>query len=170
MKIRITIAATLAVALAPLASGCGEGGPALVSVSGTVTINGKPLEGAIVQFVPDPAVNKEGRTAEDITGPEGNYKLMTGGRSGIVPGKYNVNVTKAAVAVSSKVAEQFKDDPFMAQMSSNPPTAGNAKPKNASEAIEFKVEREVPAGGGVQDIDVKATSKAAAKAEAPKAP
>lgn len=170
MKIRTTLATSLAIALVPLFSGCGEGGPALVPVSGTVTINGKPLEGATVQFNPDLAANKDGRYAEDVTGPEGNYKLMTNGRSGIVPGKYKVTISKAAVAASPRATENFKDDPFMAQMSTEPLNVGNAKPRNVSEAIEYKVDRDVPAEGGVQDIDVKATSKAAAKADAPKAP
>lgn len=170
MKIRSTLATTVAIALAPLVSGCGEGGPALVPVSGTVTINGKPLEGANVQFNPDLSSNKDGQYAEDTTGPEGNYKLMTKGRSGIVPGKYKVTISKPAVIASPKVAENFKDDPFMAQMSTEPLNVGNAKPKNVSEAIDFQVDREVPPEGGVQDIDVKATSKAAAKAETPKAP
>ena len=42
-----------AAAAAGFLVGCGESGPKLVPVSGTVTLNGKPLEGAAVAFQPD---------------------------------------------------------------------------------------------------------------------
>lgn len=142
-------------------TGCGSG-PRLASVSGTVTLNGKPLEGAVVQFFPD-ASNKEGLPAEDKTGPEGNYKIMTNGRSGVVPGKYRVMVSKAPEA-SAAIAGQFQDDPFMAQLSSTPegPARGKAAKDAKSMKIEQEFERDVAPEGGTIDFDVKATAKAEA--------
>src|SRR4051794_7441641 len=63
-------------AMALVMIGCGESGPKLVQVTGNVTLNNKPLEGAEVVFTPD-ASNLEGQPATDMTGPDGNYKAMT---------------------------------------------------------------------------------------------
>jgi hypothetical protein len=146
------------VAIAATAFGCGGSGPNLVSVTGTVTLDGKPLEGAVVTFHPDPS-NKEGRPAEDITGASGNYKANTGGRSGLVPGKYHVVVTKAP-QTNTAVNEAFKEDPFMAQLSSTGPEVGRdaQKRKDAKDKIEGEFDREIPPEGGPQDFDVKANS------------
>ncbi len=144
--------------------GCGgDTGPALVPVTGNVTLNGKPLEGALVRFTPD-ASNKEGRPAEDMTGPQGNYKANTGGRSGVVPGKYKVSITKApsSPGAGGAAAEAHKDDPFMANLTVAGPEAAKGAKKKDSEKIESEFDREVGPSGGPQDFDVKAVEKAAA--------
>jgi len=140
-------------------SGCGGGGPRLVPVSGTVTLNGKPFRDAQILFLPDDS-NKGGMAGADLTGPEGNYKAMTNGRSGLVPGKYKVVVVKTTVDLS-KVPPEFKDDPYMAQLvlegpdgGAQSPSARPRPPKPNETKQEF--EREIPADGGVQDFDVKA--------------
>jgi hypothetical protein len=140
--------------------GCGESGPKLVPVAGVVTLNGKPLEGAVVSFHPDPS-NKEGKPGEDITGPEGNYKVNTNGRSGLVPGKYHVSVTKLSVD-SSKVSEAFKDDPFMAQLSTSGPEVGRDAQKKTKpkDQIEGAFDREIPPEGGEQNFDVRGSASA----------
>jgi len=138
--------------------GCGSGGPSLVPVHGVVTLNGKPLEGAAVSFLPD-AENKEGMPGEDITGPSGNYKAMTRGRSGLAVGKYKVQISKLPAA--SATSEQFKEDPFMASLSTSGPDAAKTKKKApGSEKIEQMFDREVPPGGGQIDFDVKAAEPA----------
>ena len=148
-------------AVASSFTGCGgEAGPNLVPVTGTVTINNKPLEGAVVQFVPLPS-NKEGQPAEDITGPEGNYKLRTRRRSGVVPGKYHVVVTKLPPAPSGGAADAFKDDPFMAKLSAEGPATAKAKKAGSTtDRIEDEFDEEVPPTGGTIDHDVKARSSA----------
>src|SRR4051794_1849999 len=136
--------------------GCGGSGPKLVPVTGIVTLNGKPLEGAAVSFHPDPS-NKEGLPGEDTTGPQGNYKITTKGRSGVVPGKYHIVVSKLLVD-PTKVNEAFKDDPFMAQMSTGPEVGKDAAKIAAlreKNTIEASFDREVPPEGGPQDLDVK---------------
>jgi hypothetical protein len=62
-----------------LAAGCGGGGkadlPKLVPVSGTVTLDGKPLAGAMVSFIPTGAT--PGRSMfYGATGADGRYELV----------------------------------------------------------------------------------------------
>jgi len=156
MRLR-TYAIVALVAAAGL-SGCG-GGPKLVSVSGTVLLNGKPFKDADIVFIPDSS-NKNGMAGADKTGPEGNYTAMTSGRLGLVPGKYKVVVSRVTLLDTGKVPREFKDDPIMAQLVLEGPNAGteNTPPpkKNLSTEIKGEVEREIPPQGGTQDFDVKA--------------
>ena len=77
----------------PLVAGCG--GPSVVPVSGVATVDGKPLEGFVVTFVPDAA---KGHNIEmDCSaklGKEGQYSLSTDDRydqyKGAPPGWYKV--------------------------------------------------------------------------------
>ncbi len=75
-----------------LLTGCGGGDhPDLYTVSGTVTYNGQPVEGASVQFV------KVGssRSSRATTDAEGHYKLGTyEDGDGAPAGEYVVIVTK----------------------------------------------------------------------------
>ena len=59
------------VALA-LAAGCGQGGPATAPVVGTVTLDGRPLAGALVLFQPS-----QGVPARGITDDDGGFSLTT---------------------------------------------------------------------------------------------
>ena len=101
--------------------------------------------------------HKDGLPGEDITGPQGNYKINSKGRSGLVPGKYHVVISKDMVE-PSKVNEQFKEDPFMASLSAGPEVGRDAAKLAAERAkarIETAFDREVPPEGGQQDFDVK---------------
>ncbi len=70
-------------------SGCGDGGPDIATVEGTVTMDGKPLEGATVVFVPP-----GGRPAGGPTDAKGKYVLnFSGGRKGAIPGENRVQIT-----------------------------------------------------------------------------
>jgi hypothetical protein len=150
--------------LAALASaaltGC-DSGPTLVPVSGTVTLDGKPLEGANIAFVPDssnPAPQTQGM---DVTGSSGNYKVMYNNRSGIAAGKYKVTISKLEAKPGVVLPEEFKKDPVMAKM------AGLVKetmPDSVSGGVgETQFERVVPPEGGTFDFDVKATKDAKSK-------
>lgn len=75
--------------------GCGHGGPDLAPLSGTVLLDGRPLERGIVQFVP-----------ESGTGPaavgsiaEGRFVAETAGRRGARPGRYRVRIEARALPV-----------------------------------------------------------------------
>ena len=91
----------LAVCLLPL-SGCGgkalpEGMPKLTPTILTVTLDGAPLEDAIVGLIPLDSAN--GRwNAGGVTDKSGKAKIRTLAEyDGVVPGKYKVTVTKTYV-------------------------------------------------------------------------
>ena len=63
--------------------GC-QSGQKLVPVTGSVTVKGKPAEGASVLFHPeDPAA----QTVSAVCAEDGTYSLMSGLEPGIAPGK-----------------------------------------------------------------------------------
>jgi len=75
-----------------LVIGCSKGsGPDLGYVEGTVTLDGKPLDGAEVQFEPDGA-----RPSIAFTDENGHYVLnFTGAREGATIGKHTVRIVSA---------------------------------------------------------------------------
>jgi hypothetical protein len=82
-----------AVVLAVLAGGCGRGGS--VPVTGTVTLDGKPLDGATVVFSPEKGTAGTGGTG--LTDTNGKYAIANqDGKRGLPPGRYRVMVSKAA--------------------------------------------------------------------------
>jgi hypothetical protein len=84
--------------------GCGSG---FASVSGTVTLDGKPLAGkellrGTVQFI-----GKDGRGAAGIgyLDEQGQYKLTTGSQKGIAPGDYLVSVSVTEIIPAKIVGD-----------------------------------------------------------------
>lgn len=75
--------------------GCGgDGRPTLVLVEGTVTLDGEPLEGARLSFIPD-AGNQIQRGSNATSGVGGNFVVGTySADDGIPVGKYKVTVIK----------------------------------------------------------------------------
>ena len=94
-----------------LSIGCtGTTGPKTEPVSGVVTLDGNPLDGANVVFSPS---GGGGKAAAGTTDSSGNYKLTTQNPSdGAVVGSYQVSITKvegSAPAVDlSGLSEQEK--------------------------------------------------------------
>jgi hypothetical protein len=82
----------------PLAvSGCGgDGRPALVKVTGTVLLDGAPVEGAIVMFQPDVDAKAQfRRPSAGVTDASGKFVLGTYEKDdGLPPGKYKVGIQK----------------------------------------------------------------------------
>jgi hypothetical protein len=72
-------------------AGCTESGPSLGTVSGQVTMDGKPLPNVAVTFVP--AAAEGGSSATGKTDANGNYELYTFDRKGAPIGKHKVSVT-----------------------------------------------------------------------------
>ena len=72
--------------------GCGSSDtrPKVVPVTGTVTYQGKPVGDAQVTFWGDAAATP----AVGQTDAEGKFQLITQDRTGAVPGKYKVTVSK----------------------------------------------------------------------------
>src|SRR5688572_136090 len=85
--IRLAKAMTRIAALCLLLAGCGS---KTSSVSGTVTLDGKPLPDATIQFVPDGA----GRDATGQTDKNGYFSMSTfKPGDGVVAGNYKVVVS-----------------------------------------------------------------------------
>jgi hypothetical protein len=86
-----------AVGCLAMVAGCGgneEDRVALVPVSGTLTLDGKPLEGVIISFVPDASNAKPQTDGGDLTGPGGTFEAKYRNRNGLAPGKYTVTVAR----------------------------------------------------------------------------
>ena len=78
--------------VAVTAGGCSSGN-AVTDVEGTVTLNGQPLEGAQVQFLPDPVEGTTGPRSLGATDAQGRFKMTCDdNRSGAVVGKHRVLV------------------------------------------------------------------------------
>jgi hypothetical protein len=136
--------------------GCGDG-PALVPVAGVVTLDGKPLEGATLSFIPAPG-NVVSTAGNDATGPTGNFKMTFNGRSGLAPGKYSVLVSKTEeVSDSGK-----KIPPEFAKASLEKMLMGAAKETIPPQKLAREVE--VPPDGATDfDLDFKSKSDAEKK-------
>lgn len=84
---------SIALALALSLNGCGGNPdlPDLSQVKGTVTLDGNPLDGARVEFVPE-----KGRGSSGVTDADGKYVLYySGANTGALTGKHNVMITSA---------------------------------------------------------------------------
>ena len=73
-----------------LGASCGPRGPVLIPVSGTVTLNGKPLAATVVEFEQEAGLNM----ATGITGDDGRFTLTTYKMGpGATPGKHRVQLS-----------------------------------------------------------------------------
>jgi len=85
MYLRLFLVACL---LLPLLSGCGDGRPERVPVSGTVTIDGEPVTAGYIRLIPPDA-----RPAGGDIGPDGSFTLTTfEPNDGAVTGEHVVTV------------------------------------------------------------------------------
>jgi len=96
-------------------SGCGgmPAGPETIEVTGTVTYQGTPVEGANVTFHPTSG-SEQTLASQGVTDNEGRFALSThvgGGKfkPGIVPGQYGVAITKLDTAGISTTLGPPKD-------------------------------------------------------------
>jgi len=76
-------------------AGCGGG--ELAQVSGTVTLDGQPLEGAQVSFWPLDGEGEKDRPSAGVTDSNGQYRLMyTAEESGVLIGRHRVEISTAS--------------------------------------------------------------------------
>jgi hypothetical protein len=108
--------AVLALAAAVAVVGCGKlTGPKTAEVTGRVTIDGKPVEGVIIQFEPDESGVAPGKkaqpTAFGTTDADGRYRAFrTGNKAyGAVVGVNHVRVT-VPEGSSAKVHPRYMGD------------------------------------------------------------
>jgi hypothetical protein len=80
------------VCLALAIAGCGERGPSLVWVTGTITLDGRPLPNAVVHFTPVAG----GRGSYARADGNGRYALeFLPGRPGATAGAHRVSISTA---------------------------------------------------------------------------
>ncbi|WP_425616965.1 hypothetical protein NA78x_000630 [Anatilimnocola sp. NA78] len=92
--LRAATSLALPLAICLCFSGCGGSGPSTLPVTGVVTLDGQPCEGALVSFVPQETTGGNGGTG--LTDSTGKYvtKLQDGKTPGLLPGKYKVMISK----------------------------------------------------------------------------
>ena len=147
---RVLLAFTLT--LAGVVCGCGSGGPGprTASVSGIVTLEGKPLAGAEVHFV------GEKFSGYGVTNSEGKYSLV----QGAVPGTNKVRISKieGGKNLDPAVAEDVEQLRMAAAALKDDPTRSGSKtdaadipheivPSEYSDPQKSKLTFPVPAGG-----------------------
>lgn len=143
--------------------GCGSGRPKTVRVTGTVTLDGKPIEGANVTFYPEtgeqPSTGTSPKDKKALTGSrpatgttdkEGQFTLKTFEEGdGALPGHYKVAIIKKEVTgfladkdgLSGGIApEGVKEKWIIPQKYSDPKTSGlTAEVKPGMTPLEFKL-------------------------------
>ncbi|MHB8973108.1 MAG: carboxypeptidase-like regulatory domain-containing protein [Pirellulaceae bacterium] len=110
------------------ASGCGS---KVISVSGTVTLDGAPLDGAAVSFVPNVAAGDkapEGQTpANGQTDASGKFNLGSVIGPGAGAGSYKVGVSKLQAGNAAMSGDVPKGAPPGTMLSGGPPGPGGAR-------------------------------------------
>ncbi len=96
---RVLLLGFLVVSL-PGLIGCGGGSDGRVPVSGIVTLDGNPLEGATVTYRPGPGT--QGNGGFGTTGPDGHFEITYQNARGLVPGTYRVTVTRMPKGEAAK--------------------------------------------------------------------
>jgi hypothetical protein len=80
-------------------TGCGDGRPPRMPVSGRVMIDGQPLTEGNIRFVPEGGRPSAGKVASD-----GRFTLTCyDGSDGAIPGKHRVQVSASRILNGSKV-------------------------------------------------------------------
>jgi hypothetical protein len=126
-----------------LLTGCGSD---LASVSGTLTLDGKPLArtentNVTIMFYPE---SGSGAPAAAMTDESGQYELTTGSQQGVAPGKYVVTLS----------ASQF--DPPSPE--GGPPGRRFLTPVRYASPGESELRADVEPGSNTFDFDLKSSS------------
>ncbi|MBA4066805.1 MAG: hypothetical protein C0501_24475 [Isosphaera sp.] len=138
-----------AAVLAAGACGCGPAdGLARVPVSGRVTAGGRPVDGALVRFVPTGGTKGYGASAR--TAADGSFVLADdrGHRGGVVPGAYKVAVNRPARPDGSPLPPDTSELDF--------PDARESMPRRVASADLTPLAFTVPEAGGEAVIDIPA--------------
>jgi hypothetical protein len=134
-------------------AGCGKG--SLTKMEGTVTLDDKPLSGALIQFVPEDGT---GSPATATTGTDGSFRLTTRSTGdGALPGDYRVMVTMPDES-SGPAAGQMSGDPnermeamkkFTLERKKSDPNKKPAIPASYGDPKKTPLRQRVPAEGKV---------------------
>ena len=136
--------------------GCGgpKNGLTLVDARGIVKLDGKPVEGATVRFLPQRPAGTTKFVAEEsiaITGSDGSYVLKAvheGNGKGAMPGPHKVVINKQMMKDGTELPKGDIDYAMMAHKIKEifPPTA--------SDESQSTLTATVPPTGGTFDFDV----------------
>jgi hypothetical protein len=128
LKLGNNLPLVILLAVAIVSAGCDGGsatddGPARTGVSGKVTYNGSPAGGATVTF--HPVADTGGKAASGLADEDGQFQMGTlAAGDGVIPGDYDVTVTKIEAAGSGNQASE--DDPNY-----DPDAGQDAEPSNS---------------------------------------
>jgi hypothetical protein len=125
--------------------GCGDG-LKRVPVQGKLTVKGKPLAGAVVQFVPNGGTKGEGGIGRTDT--DGAFTLTAGLTrvAGVVPGEYRVRVSRFVAADGTPLPADASDADY--------PGSGESIPLPYSSLDGTPLKATVPDAGGSVPIDI----------------
>jgi len=133
--------------------GCGGGGsdnPDLGSVTGTVTLDGKPLPNATVEFTP--TGGEGGRPAVAVTDDDGEYELeYTPGNYGATPGSYQVVITTATTTTDAEGNDVDVPEKLPAKYNAN--TELKAEVKAGSNKFDFALDSKGEIANEEEDSD-----------------
>ena len=143
-------------------AGCGNPGGSLVDLKGKLSLNGQPVAGATLKFVP---IGNDGYPANAYTGSNGEFKMSTYSTGdGIRKGSYKVLVTKGAepakVDINPNDGESMKKMMMGGGMVSKPdPAAKKDKKKETVIPAIYNTEASplrctVPVPGGVFNLEL----------------
>ncbi|MCU0720005.1 MAG: hypothetical protein MUC83_09905 [Pirellula sp.] len=108
MKQNGTFARIFAVLGIGLLFGCGPSNPPTYKVSGVVSLDGKPVPGATIAFIPD--TGTEAQPAAAISDNEGKYSLTTfASGDGAMKGMYLVTVMKVQTEAGQSPYDAYKE-------------------------------------------------------------
>jgi hypothetical protein len=120
--------------------------PATVAFSGSIKLDGKPMNGGLVTFV---STTDKGLNASGVVGADGKYSMMISlgkqEKSGAVPGKYKVVISRFV-----KPNGEPQDPKVPAEIPGR-----ESLPAQYSVAGASRLTAEVPAAGGTADFDLK---------------
>ncbi|MDR2168759.1 MAG: carboxypeptidase-like regulatory domain-containing protein [Planctomycetaceae bacterium] len=114
--------------------GCSKGLQGLTPCSGTLTQDGKPVEGVTVTFIPD-STDPQARGASAQTDANGNFNAKTLQWNGILPGQYKIILSKRITKVEpgqEAVDDNYKTVTYVEQMGKY------ANPEKSELTIEIK--------------------------------
>jgi hypothetical protein len=125
-------------------AGCSGTGPgSFAHVSGTITHNGTPVDGAKVKFVSTTEVDGVRDEFATETDSAGKYLIAGVGKNpGIPPGRYKVVITKLALKPGARVPDEGFDTTQL-EMSG---LGVNALPKEYSDANTTKLSATLESG------------------------
>ncbi|MER3415419.1 MAG: hypothetical protein C4297_04290 [Gemmataceae bacterium] len=140
-----------------LAAGCGGGasGAKPAPVKGRILLDGKPLEGATVTFIPE---SGKGQPASGRTDSQGQFVLTTHNTGdGAVPGSYKVTVRKELAIAGGEALDPSKPGPqYFEMMKKAGEQAKGAKSEvhpNYADPNKTPLKYTVPASG--LDVEIK---------------